>query len=154
MIIVSYFLLPIQVLPRWRLFCPLANSALTFGSAGSSWQSWVRNIMEKWLTWWFQGDYRFRENNLVDGKGRRIPPGATGAERILNSVIIGLPSFPHIFLFFWQCCRGWEGKRLEGCLGCTWCTCSEDGTCKPRCLLCARQAASTSYITSPSCSMF
>lgn len=99
MIIVSYFLLPIQVPPRLRLFCPLANSALTFGSAGSSWQSRVRNIMEKWLTWWFQGDYRFRGNNLVDGKGRRIPPGSTGAEQILNSVIIGLPSFQHIWVF-------------------------------------------------------
>lgn len=109
MIIVSYFLLPIQVPPHLRLFCPLANSALTFGSAGSSWHSWVRNIMEKWLTWWFQGDYRFRENNLADGKGRRIPPGTAGAEQILNSVIINLPVFQHIFS-----CSAAEGERENG----------------------------------------
>lgn len=127
MIIVSYFLLPIQVPPRLRLFCPLANSTLTFGSIGSSWQSSVKNIMEKWLTWWFQGDYRFKENNPVDGMGRRIPPGAAGAKQILNSVIVGFPIVQHIF--FLQCCRGW-GKASGISLGCTWYTCDEDAPAK------------------------
>lgn len=104
-----------QVPPHLRLFCPLANSALSVGSAGSSWQSWVRNIMEKWLTWWFQGDYRFRENNLVDGKERRIPPGMAGAEQELNSGIIGLPVFQQFCFSQW--CRGSEGMRMERCLG-------------------------------------
>lgn len=160
-----------QVPPHLRLFCPLANSALSVGSAGSSWQFWVRNIMEKWLTWWFQGDYRFRENNLVDGKERRIPPGMAGAEQELNSGIIGLPVFQQFWFHsdaegqrewgwrdVWDCLRGkeagemfgiiWEGRRLEGCLGCTW----SEGAQTNWGVTCALSSASTFHIPSPSCS--